>query len=75
MSPSSMPNLSLMIFAKGARQLVVQEALLTTNRQMSEWTGHDLWKPNVNKHVTHTHTQLNTILVHKGVGISNYASE
>merc|ERR1712121_14318 len=30
MSPSIMPKLSLMILARGARQLVVQEALLTT---------------------------------------------
>merc|ERR1712121_169160 len=30
MSPSMMPKLSLMILARGARQLVVQEALLTT---------------------------------------------
>lgn len=28
MSPSAMPNLSWMILARGARQLVVQEALL-----------------------------------------------
>merc|ERR1719244_349570 len=30
MSPSSMPKLSLMTLARGAKQLVVQEALLTT---------------------------------------------
>ena len=30
MSPSSIPQLSLMTFATGARQLVVQEALETT---------------------------------------------
>ena len=34
-SPSSMPKLSLMTLARGARQLVVQEALETTVRLLS----------------------------------------
>ena len=33
MSPSTMPYLSLITFAKGARQFVVQEALLGRRRQ------------------------------------------
>lgn len=33
MRPSTMPKLSLMTLASGARQLVVQEALLTETRQ------------------------------------------
>merc|ERR1719244_862641 len=33
--PSTMPKLSLMTLARGAKQLVVQEALLTTGRELS----------------------------------------
>ena len=35
MSPSSIPNVSLMTFARGAKQFVVQDALLQKNPEMS----------------------------------------